>query len=175
MNMTNEYIEELLDRFLEGQTTEAEELKLKEFFSETSDIDAEWIPFRDLFHSFATDAYELSSEELDALLMPTLTGTMPNRSLQKWISAACAAAVIALAVIIPWHRTVKTQFISTAELMETINMLVEVGPDDMTITASSRSKGFVVNARYVDGQSDAYMLKRGTDGSTIELTSLPNK
>lgn len=177
MNQTKEYIDALLARFVEGQTTEDEERTLKEFFSHAEEIPAEWEPYKVLFDSFDTDAYDVTDEELDTLLTPTLTAKGPKTPVKRWVPAACVAAVMALAFLLPWHRTAApepavAQAITTAELMETIAMLSEAGPDDMTITAKPSSKGFVVNTRYVNGHSDAYMLKRGIDGSSLQLTSL---
>lgn len=66
-----EYIASLLEKFLEGQSTEAEEQTLSEYFDSADDVPAEWVAYQELFRSFTTDAYDFSNEEIDAMLAPT--------------------------------------------------------------------------------------------------------
>lgn len=104
MKQTRAYIEELLGKFLEGQTTEEEELALSEYFSESHDIPAEWQEYQALFGSFKTGAYDFSEEETDALL-----GTAQRqqaRGARMWALAAsiCAAAAMMLLVWHPWRQ-----------------------------------------------------------------------
>lgn len=61
--------------------------------------------------------------------------------------------------------------ISTSELLETIDMLAGIGPEDATITVSWQDEGFIVNTVSSDGQKNSYMLRRSSDDSTIELIS----
>ena len=68
MKYSREYIERLLGRFVEGLTTETEELTLAEYFEIAEDIPAEWMDYKEMFSSFKTDDYDFSEEELDALL-----------------------------------------------------------------------------------------------------------
>lgn len=68
-------------------------------------------------------------------------------------------------------ETQKAQDISTSELLETIHLLSEVGTNDIIITASSCSEGFVVKTSTSKGQSGSYTLKRCPDGTSIELQS----
>ena len=67
----NEHIASLLEKFLEGQSTEAEEQTLSEYFDRADDVPAEWTAYQELFRSFTTDAYDFSDEEIDAMLAPT--------------------------------------------------------------------------------------------------------
>ena len=67
--------------------------------------------------------------------------------------------------------TVKTQDISTSELLETINILSDVGTDDITITASSCNDGFIIKTSTSNEPPSSYMLKRCSDGTSIELKS----
>ena len=69
MNILKEKeIERLLVRFEQGETSEAEETRLRDFFRQTDDIPSAWEPYRELFQSFETSAYDFSGEELDAML-----------------------------------------------------------------------------------------------------------
>lgn len=105
MKQTRAYIEELLGKFLEGQTTEGEEQTLTEYFCESHDIPAEWQEYQALFRSFKTGAYDFSEEETDALL-----GTMQRQATggtRTWtlVSAICAVAAMVLLVWQPWRHS----------------------------------------------------------------------
>ena len=78
-----EYIASLLEKFLEGQSTEAEEQTLSEYFDSADDVPAEWVAYQELFRSFTTDAYDFGNEEIDAMLAPT-----PSRKGQLMVDDA---------------------------------------------------------------------------------------
>lgn len=90
----NEYIASLLEKFLEGQSTETEEQTLSEYFNSADDVPAEWAAYQELFHSFTTDAYDFSDEEIDAMLAPTPSKKGIVVSLLRWSAVACAIIVI---------------------------------------------------------------------------------
>lgn len=66
-------------------------------------------------------------------------------------------------------ETPEVNNISTSELLETVRFLSEIGTDDIIITASSGNEGFVVRTKDSNGPSTSYMLKRCSDGTSIEL------
>ena len=116
----------------------------------------------------------------------------------RWVASA-AAAVICLALLIPKLRIDRSKdehevamtvppvtdvesaeaseahSISTSELLETVHilseMISEMNSDDIIITASSCHDGFIVKTANSNGPSSSYMLKRCSDGTSIELTS----
>lgn len=90
----NEYIASLLEKFLEGQSTEAEEQTLSEYFNSADDVPAEWAAYQELFRSFTTDAYDFSDEEIDAMLAPTPSKKGIVVSLLRWSAVACAIIVV---------------------------------------------------------------------------------
>lgn len=63
--MNNKQIEDLLRRFMDGMTTEAEESLLAGYFSSEDSIPDELKTYQLLFQSFNADAYKFSQEELD--------------------------------------------------------------------------------------------------------------
>ena len=85
-----EYIASLLEKFLEGQSTEAEEQVLSDFFNSTENVPAEWVAYRELFRSFKTDAYDFSDEEIDAMLAPTPSKKGIVVNFLRWSAVACA-------------------------------------------------------------------------------------
>lgn len=89
-----EYIASLLEKFLEGQSTEAEEQTLSEYFDSADDVPAEWVAYQELFRSFTTDAYDFSDEEIDAMLAPTPSKKGIVVSLLRWSAVACAIIAV---------------------------------------------------------------------------------
>lgn len=89
-----EFIASLLEKFLEGQSTEAEEQTLSEYFDSADDVPAEWVAYQELFRSFTTDAYDFSNEEIDAMLAPSPSKKGIVVSLLRWSAVACAIIVV---------------------------------------------------------------------------------
>lgn len=89
-----EYIASLLEKFLEGQSTEAEEQTLSEYFDSADDVPAEWAAYQELFRSFTTDAYDFSNEEINAMLAPTPSKKGIVMSLLRWSAVACAIIAV---------------------------------------------------------------------------------
>lgn len=89
-----EYIASLLEKFLEGQSTEAEEQTLSEYFNSADDVPAEWAAYQELFRSFKTDAYDFSDEEIDTMLSPTPSKKGIVVNLLRWSAVACAIIVV---------------------------------------------------------------------------------
>ena len=86
-------IKELLLRFTEGQTTEAEEEVLKDYFTHSEHIPEEWEAYKDLFSSFDTDAYDFTQEEVDAMFVAE---PAKKRAIWPWLSIAGIAACLFL-------------------------------------------------------------------------------
>lgn len=89
-----EYIASLLEKFLEGESTEAEEQTLSEYFDSADDVPAEWAAYQELFRSFTTDAYDFGNEEIDAMLAPTPSKKGIVMSLLRWSAVACAIIAV---------------------------------------------------------------------------------
>lgn len=95
--MTHQEIDTLLSRFLNAQTTEAEEQMLADYFQSAENVPQEWQPYRELFLSFQTDAYELTDNELAALTAEPQPAKRKVRPLY-WLGAAAACAAILLVI-----------------------------------------------------------------------------
>ncbi len=63
-------LQHMLDRFVSGQTTEAEEAELARYFRTAREVPAKWQAYKELFASFDTDLYSFSEAELDAMAAP---------------------------------------------------------------------------------------------------------
>ena len=86
-------IKELLLRFTEGQTTEAEEEVLKDYFTHSEHIPEEWEAYKDLFSSFDTDAYDFTQEEVDVMFVAE---PAKKRAIWPWLAIAGIAACLFL-------------------------------------------------------------------------------
>lgn len=98
MIQTKENIGKLLERFVQGLTTESEEQLLSDYFSTAEAIPEEWMVFKELFDSFSTDVYDFSEDEKDAMLARVPRKKAKSATLWIWAVAACAAAVMVIAI-----------------------------------------------------------------------------
>lgn len=148
MKYNKEYIEQLLQRFMDGETTEQEEQFLAEYFSTSDSIPEEWEAYREMFASFSTDAYDFSEEELIGAERPTPTSMVftpppsppfsgegnpvregdlipPKHRIIKilpWLAAACIAALMVVVLAPPRED---------ASLNSGGNVIAEVKTDSM--------------------------------------------
>ncbi|MBP5732160.1 MAG: hypothetical protein J6W50_05580, partial [Bacteroidaceae bacterium] len=92
-SMVNDKISQLIERFLNAQTTEAEEQTLADYFQSAESVPEEWQPVRELFLSFQTDAYDLTDAELAAM---ETEPAAPRRKIAPlyWFAAAAACAAL---------------------------------------------------------------------------------
>lgn len=89
--MTNRNdINELLRRYDEALTTDAEERQLAEFFRSTDDIPDEWADHAALFKAFDEEKSLFSDEEKDELLMEP----KEEKRRKTWLWAAAVAALV---------------------------------------------------------------------------------
>ena len=87
-------------------------------------------------------------------------------------SAIAAAVVIILCVGVIWRNENALPDISTIEVMQTIQAFTEYSMDDLEyINIMPQECGLIVSAHFKDGTKRNYIMSRGSDGSTIELTA----
>ena len=212
MIQTKENIGKLLERFVQGVTTESEEQLLSDYFCTAEAIPEEWMVYKELFDSFSED-------EKDAMLARVPRKKSKSATLWIWAVAACVVAVMVIAIPMmrnSWEMAQKpvaevrrqvevkrvvettpdvptqkvepraetapkpaksagraqekqTERISTPELLEAVALLADVVPDDIVI--SSHDDEFKVSTVSDNGNSNSYMLRRGSGESSIELIS----
>lgn len=98
MIQTNENIGKLLERFVQGLTTESEEQLLSDYFCTAEAIPEEWMVYKELFDSFSTDVYDFSEDEKDAMLARVPRKKAKSATLWIWVVAACVVAVMVIAI-----------------------------------------------------------------------------
>lgn len=98
MIQTKENIGKLLERFVQGLTTESEEQLLSDYFSTAGAIPEEWMVYKELFDSFSTDVYDFSEDEKDTMLARVPRKKAKSATLWIWAVAACVVAVMVIAI-----------------------------------------------------------------------------
>lgn len=87
-------------------------------------------------------------------------------------SAIAAAVVIILCVGVILRNENALPDISTIEVMQTIRAFTEYSMDELEyINIKPQECGLIVSAHFKDGTKRNYIMSRGSDGSTIELTA----
>ena len=94
-------IEQLLARFVDGQTSEAEEEILADYFRSAKDVPEEWKAYQALFASFDSDAFDFTDKELDEMCLPVeddgdgdVVGRSHSRFFVRWRLGAAAAVLL---------------------------------------------------------------------------------
>ena len=92
MKVDIQYIEKLLDRYMEGENTQDELRELKDYFLQTKDIPESLLPYKEMFEVLEKPNIIPSVEALDSLLQPKQKS---NRAmLLPWIVAACVVGLV---------------------------------------------------------------------------------
>ena len=106
-------------------------------------------------------------EEFDSIVR-----SWQKRRRIRSISAIVAAVVILLCVGVIWRNENALPDISTIEAMQTIQAFTEYSMDELEyINIKPQECGLIVSAHFKDGTKRNYIMSRGSDGSTIELTA----
>ena len=122
-------IKELLLRFTEGQTTEAEEEVLKDYFTHSEHIPEEWETYKNLFNSFDTDAYDFTQEEVDAMFVAE---PAKKRTIWPWLVAACVIGTLIMFVTPPKFTT---ETVDNAPIAEVVQKAPEVEKEQPKATS----------------------------------------
>lgn len=141
MIQTKENIGKLLERFVQGLTTESEEQLLSDYFSTAEAIPEEWMVYKELFDSFSTDVYDFSEDEKDAMLARVPRKKAKSARLWIWAAAACAVAVMVIAI--PMMRNsgeMARKPVAEVRRQAGVKRVVATTPDVPTQTAEPRAE-----------------------------------
>lgn len=141
MIQTKENIGKLLERFVQGLTTESEEQLLSDYFSTAEAIPEEWMVYKELFDSFSTDVYDFSEDEKDAMLAQV--PRKKAKSARLWIWAVAAYAVAVMVIAIPMMRNsgeMARKPVAEVRRQVEVKRVVETTPDVPTQTAEPRAE-----------------------------------
>lgn len=141
MIQTKENIGKLLERFVQGVTTESEEQLLSDYFCTAEAIPEEWMVYKELFDSFSTDVYDFSEDEKDAMLARVPRKKAKSVTLWIWAVAACVVAVMVIAI--PMMRNsgeMAQKPVAEVRRQVEVKRVVETTPDVPTQTAEPRAE-----------------------------------
>ena len=141
MIQTKENIGKLLERFVQGLTTESEEQLLSDYFSTAEAIPEEWMVFKELFDSFSTDVYDFSEDEKDAMLARVPRKKAKSATLWIWAVAACVVAVMVIAI--PMMRNsgeMAQKPVAEVRRQAEVKRVVETTPDVPTQKVEPRAE-----------------------------------
>ena len=141
MIQTKENIGKLLERFVQGLTTESEEQLLSDYFSTAEAIPEEWMVYKELFDSFSTDVYDFSEDEKDAMLARVPRKKAKSATLWIWAVAACVVAVMVIAI--PMMRNsgeMAQKPVAEVRRQAEVKRVVETTPDVSTQKVEPRAE-----------------------------------
>lgn len=141
MIQTKENIGKLLERFVQGLTTESEEQLLSDYFCMAEAIPEEWMVYKELFDSFSTDVYDFSEDEKDAMLARVPRKKAKSATLWIWAVAACVVAVMVIAI--PMMRNsgeMAQKPVAEVRRQVEVKRVVETTPDVPPQTAEPRAE-----------------------------------
>ena len=94
-------IRELLHRYMEGESTQAEMKQLKEYFDGEQDLPVDLIPYAQMFAVIEEETPTPSTEALDKFSEEQVQETQRRLPLWPFIAAACIAAFAAILLAPP--------------------------------------------------------------------------
>lgn len=91
--------------------------------------------------------------------------------------AACAAAMVVVVSILCTHnisnRPDSLNNIQTVEMLDAIAALANTGMDEIvTIVAKPTKMGVVITAEYRNGDTAKFLMKKDSNGSSVEMTAM---
>lgn len=172
MKQRKEYMEELLERFQKGLTSETEEQVLSDFFCGESDVPQEWQVYQDIFMSFQTDAYDFSTQEMEAMLTSAPKKESRTVPLWTWPSAACVvAAAVAVCIVLLKPADPK---VDVDEIEELAASVTNPGEQVENYDISMVDHGIVVTKTLTDGTTSSYLVSASAGNEKREIIPIAN-
>ena len=134
MNNEKEHISNLLERFMNGESTLAEEELLSRYFA-THEVDAEWEPYKQMFAYFDSG---MADEAQPAAAKEAEQAAQPNVVRLRWLRVAAAAAVALLFATGLWHLFDGSDELPQVDLQTSPGYAQQNHSEEETDTAQSR-------------------------------------
>uniref|UniRef100_UPI004029734D hypothetical protein n=1 Tax=Prevotella sp. TaxID=59823 RepID=UPI004029734D len=172
MIQTKENIGKLLERFVQGLTTESEEQLLSDYFCTAEAIPEEWMVYKELFDSFSTDVYDFSEDEKDAMLARVPRKKAKSVTLWIWAVAACVVAVMVIAI--PMMRNsgeMAQKPVAEVRRQVEVKRVVETPRDEATQMVEPRAEEGPKNAKSA-GRAQEKQTERISTPELLEAVAL---
>ena len=134
MNNEKEHISNLLERFMNGESTLAEEELLSRYFA-THEVDAEWEPYKQMFAYFDSG---MSDEAQPAAAKEAEQAAQPNVVRFRWLRVAAAAAVALLLATGLWQLFDGSDELPQVDLQTSPGYAQQSHSEEESDTAQSR-------------------------------------
>ena len=131
------YIQELLDRYMEGENTQEELRELKEYFLHTDDIPHEFLPYKEMFELLEKPTVIPSVKALEAFTQPKQKRKQ-IKQLWYWIAAACVAGLVVMLLYPSANEEKDAPQIAKAETK--VEKPKEIAPEPLSIVKEEISK-----------------------------------
>lgn len=109
--MNKEYIQQLIDRYDDGMTSNAEERELRDFFRQhpANTLPQEWAAYKAIFAFVDSEATKAEEKNADTLTVSRMTPQRRILTIKRIISIAACAAV-AITIILHTANTGKSNY-----------------------------------------------------------------
>ncbi|MBO4536546.1 MAG: hypothetical protein J5702_05000 [Bacteroidales bacterium] len=166
----------LIDKYLEAETSPAEERQLREWFATHSadEDEADLALLIGLAAPCASCLPEVErEEEFDALVAPS--ASRPKLHLwRKWALGIAAAAAVVTLVLVLLKPAEKP--LSPVVIAENIRQLMDLSPDQIeSVTAKPEGAHAILTVHLKDGSTCAYLLTSDEEAGTTSLVAYEPK
>ena len=164
---------ELIQRYLEAETTSAQEQELADSFATAPPVDEEEHAVYRMIQAIApirTEDFPESGDEFDRIVRKART-----RKIRNWSLAVSGIAAILVAVVFLTRRPddVEPEPDDTMELLQKLQFISNLDPADAEGYEFKRvGDGFIMTAHFQDGREASFILTPMEGGQSFYLVSL---
>ena len=164
---------ELIQRYLEAETTFAQEQELADFFATAPPVDEEEQAVYRMLQAIApirTEDLPEAGDEFDRIVRKART-----RKIRNWSLAVSGVAAILVAVLFLPRRPDKEEAepVDTMELLQKLQYISNLDPADADGYEFKRvGDGFIMTAHFKDGREASFILTPMDGGQSFYLVSL---
>lgn len=166
--MNREYRKSLIEKYLNAESSMAEDLMLAEWFS-ANEAEADEESVRKLIIAeFPEASYRIAEKEFDAIVSKT---RRRSRSM-KWAFgfAAGVAIVVSLGILFSDRRA--SDF-NGLEIAQGIEQIISLDMDNVeNITARPKGKDVIITALMKNGSTCTYLMSKDAGASAISITAM---
>ncbi|MBP5364876.1 MAG: hypothetical protein J6Y82_02995 [Bacteroidales bacterium] len=178
MNLDNKTErKELMQRYLEAETTVAEETALAEYYA-THEAEADEKAFAQMItltHNAGATLSEADTQEYDDIMAGGKTRSLSSRLARRIIAVASVAAAAILVFLFFSTEEEETFAVSPAVVAESIDAIMNLDYDNIeSVTAKPNGSTVIIVAKKKDGSSSTYLMAHNEKDGTTTLFAWDN-